>query len=143
MAPNTGALGTCSPCSGKAQWRRFEQAIDRAKESCAQSGNEPGHHFAGVGKMIELGRWHAERDRRHSHSENTVRSPLPPLTLQNQFAAIVEKVEGIKGRYQQSLADLETLYGALSQKVFAGGAGSVAGGVAGICRYGVTEFADR
>jgi len=44
----------------------------------------------------------------------------PPIELQNQFATIVEKVEGIKSRYQQSLADLETLYGALSQTAFKG-----------------------
>jgi len=46
--------------------------------------------------------------------------PIPPLELQNQFAAIVEKVEGLKSCYQQNLADLETLYGALSQKAFKG-----------------------
>ncbi|MBN1929770.1 MAG: type I restriction endonuclease [Chlorobiaceae bacterium] len=44
----------------------------------------------------------------------------PPLDLQNQFANIVEKVESIKSRYQQSLTDLETLYSALSQKAFKG-----------------------
>ncbi len=32
----------------------------------------------------------------------------------------MEKVEGIKAQYQQSLADLESLYGALSQKAFKG-----------------------
>lgn len=46
--------------------------------------------------------------------------PKPPIPLQNQFAAIVEKVEGLKSRYQQSLTDLEILYGALSQKAFKG-----------------------
>ncbi|NTV21524.1 MAG: hypothetical protein HGA57_09110 [Chlorobium limicola] len=45
---------------------------------------------------------------------------IPPIDLQNQFAAIVEKVESIKSRYQQSLTELETLYGALSQKAFKG-----------------------
>ena len=45
---------------------------------------------------------------------------IPPTDLQNQFAAIVEKVEGLKSRYQQSLTDLESLYGALSQKAFKG-----------------------
>ncbi len=45
---------------------------------------------------------------------------MPPIAIQNQFAVIVEKVEGIKSRYQQSLADLETLYGALSQQAFKG-----------------------
>ncbi|MDY0389617.1 MAG: restriction endonuclease subunit S [Desulfobulbus oligotrophicus] len=45
---------------------------------------------------------------------------VPPINLQNQFATIVEKVEALKSRYQQSLTDLETLYGALSQKAFKG-----------------------
>jgi len=44
----------------------------------------------------------------------------PPTDLQNQFAAIVEKVDTLKARYQQSLTDLERLYGALSQKAFKG-----------------------
>ncbi len=50
--------------------------------------------------------------------------PLPIIWPQNvereKFAAIVEEVEGLKSRYQQSLADLEKLYGALSQKAFKG-----------------------
>lgn len=45
---------------------------------------------------------------------------IPPIDLQNQFAAIVEKVDNLKSRYQQSLTDLENLYGALSQKAFKG-----------------------
>lgn len=44
----------------------------------------------------------------------------PPVELQNQFAEIVEKVEGIRSRYQQSLTDLDALYGALSQQAFKG-----------------------
>jgi type I restriction enzyme S subunit len=46
--------------------------------------------------------------------------PAPPTYLQIQFAAIVEKVEDLKSRYQQSLSDLQTIYGALSQKAFKG-----------------------
>lgn len=45
---------------------------------------------------------------------------IPPIDLQNLFAVIAEKVEGLKSRYQQSLAGLGTLYGALSQKAFKG-----------------------
>ena len=41
---------------GYSQWRRFEQAIDRAKTSCEQSGNDPDHHFAGAGKPITGGK---------------------------------------------------------------------------------------
>lgn len=44
----------------------------------------------------------------------------PPIDLQNQFSATFEKAEGIKSRYQQSLTDLEGLYGALSQQAFKG-----------------------
>jgi type I restriction enzyme S subunit len=50
----------------------------------------------------------------------TLSVPVPPIHLQNQFAAIVEKVECIKFRYQQSLTDLENLYSALSQRAFKG-----------------------
>ena len=46
--------------------------------------------------------------------------PYPPIKLQDQFVAIANKVESIKSRYQQSLTDLEALYGALSQKAFKG-----------------------
>jgi type I restriction enzyme S subunit len=46
--------------------------------------------------------------------------PVPPMDLQIKFAAIVEKIDGLKFRYQQSLTDLETLYGALSQQAFKG-----------------------
>ncbi|HSX37805.1 MAG TPA: hypothetical protein VLE95_03130, partial [Chlamydiales bacterium] len=34
---------------GYSQWRRFENAIEKAIESCKQSGNDPKHHFAGAG----------------------------------------------------------------------------------------------
>lgn len=44
----------------------------------------------------------------------------PPLDLQNQFARIVEKTEALKSQYQQSLQELENLYGSLSQKAFRG-----------------------
>jgi DNA-damage-inducible protein D len=40
---------------GYDQWRRFEDAIKRAMVSCERSGNVPGDHFAGAGKMVVLG----------------------------------------------------------------------------------------
>lgn len=44
----------------------------------------------------------------------------PPLPLQNQFAAIVEKIESLKAKYTLSLVELENLYGSLSQLAFKG-----------------------
>lgn len=49
-----------------------------------------------------------------------VRTIDVPFEEQKAFSAIVEKIEGIKSRYQQSLTDLEALYGALSQQAFKG-----------------------
>ncbi|OQY94039.1 MAG: hypothetical protein B6D37_09910 [Sphingobacteriales bacterium UTBCD1] len=46
--------------------------------------------------------------------------PCPPITLQTQFALIVEKTEALKSQYQQSLQELDNLYGSLSQKAFRG-----------------------
>lgn len=45
---------------------------------------------------------------------------IPPIKLQNQFALIVEKIEALKTQYQQSLQELENLYGSLSQRAFRG-----------------------
>ncbi len=44
----------------------------------------------------------------------------PSIKLQNDFAKIVSKSEVIKQRLKNSLADLENLYKALSQKIFNG-----------------------
>lgn len=44
------------PLLGYTQWRRFEDAIERAITSCRQSVNEPSYHFAGSGKPIPGGK---------------------------------------------------------------------------------------
>ena len=44
------------PLLGYSQWRRFEQAIERAITSCNASGNNSAHHFAGAGKPIPGGK---------------------------------------------------------------------------------------
>ena len=41
-------------CLGYATWRRFKEAIERAKESCESAGIEVSDHVAGTGKMIDL-----------------------------------------------------------------------------------------
>lgn len=45
---------------------------------------------------------------------------IPAFALQTQFAIIVEKVETLKSQYQQSLTELQNMYGVLSQKAFKG-----------------------
>lgn len=37
------------------QWRKFEGTIEKAKNSCKASGNRVTDHFAGAGKMVQIG----------------------------------------------------------------------------------------
>lgn len=46
--------------------------------------------------------------------------PVPPFELQEKFSFFVEKVKVIKTHYHQNLTEMESLYGALSQKAFKG-----------------------
>lgn len=46
---------------------------------------------------------------------------LPPIDLQIRYTKIVEKTEALKSQYRQSLAELENLYGSMSQRAFVGG----------------------
>ena len=43
------------PLLGYSQWRRFEDAVNRAITSCEKTGNNPQNHFAGAGKMVGIG----------------------------------------------------------------------------------------
>ena len=45
---------------------------------------------------------------------------LPPITLQNKFAKIVEKIETIKTKESKKLEHLETLHSSLMDKAFRG-----------------------
>lgn len=45
---------------------------------------------------------------------------FPPIELQNEFAQIAQKVEGLTSHFHRSLKELETVYGSLMQKAFSG-----------------------
>lgn len=43
------------PALEYSQWRRFADAIERAKIACEKSGHKVADHFAGAGKMVNVG----------------------------------------------------------------------------------------
>ena len=57
------------PCLGYSEWRKFENTLKQALESCKQSGNDPKNHFVGTDKMVQIGSqterrivdWHLSR----------------------------------------------------------------------------------
>ena len=46
--------------------------------------------------------------------------PVPPLDIQNRFAAIVEMVERQKNQLRVHLAELDTLFASLQARAFNG-----------------------
>jgi type I restriction enzyme, S subunit len=75
---------------------------------------------SGKRQMFKAGKTTSGLNTISSKNVKNTQIRLPPITLQNQFATIVEKVEIIKAKYQASLEELENLYGSLSQKAFKG-----------------------
>ncbi len=51
---------------------------------------------------------------------NNIEIILPPLPLQNKFAARVEKIEQQKNLLEQSLKELENNFNSLMQRAFKG-----------------------
>lgn len=50
----------------------------------------------------------------------SIKMKLPPVEMQNKYGEIFQKTEALKSQYQQSLQELENLYGSLSQRAFKG-----------------------
>ncbi|ATG89823.1 DNA damage-inducible protein D [Methylomonas koyamae] len=98
---------------GYSQWRRFEQAIERAISSCNESGNTPAYHFAGAGKPITGGKgavqvvddYHLSRFACYLIAQNG--DPRKPeIAAAQQYFAIQTRKQELS---EQLAADLERL----------------------------------
>lgn len=99
------------PCLGYSQWRSFENAIQKAVESCKQSGNNPEHHFAGARKPIpggygavqEVNDYHLSRFACYLIAQNGDPRKLQIAHAQKYFAIQTRRQEVS----EQMAADLE------------------------------------
>ena len=91
------------------QWRRFEDAIERAKKACQNSGFAVANHFADVGKMVQLG----SGSQRNVHDYQLSRYACY-LTVMNgdprkQVIAVAQTYFAVKTRQQELIENYEEL----------------------------------
>ncbi len=100
-------------CLGYSEWRKFETTIQKAIDSCKQSGNEPENHFVGADKMVQIGSqtdrkvkdWHLSRFACYLIAQNG--DPRKPEIAQAQkYFAIQTRKQELS---EENAADLERL----------------------------------
>ena len=100
-------------CLGYSKWQKFELAIQKAMESCKQSGNDPQNHFTRAGKMVEIGSqtkreiedWNISRFACYLIAQNGD-SRKPEIAQAQKYFAIQTRRQEIS---DQMAADLERL----------------------------------
>jgi DNA-damage-inducible protein D len=98
---------------GYQTWRRFEEVVRKAVTACQKSGYDPKDHFAGVGKMVPLGKgaqrqvddYMLTRYACYLIAQNGDPSKDPIAFAQTYFAVQTRKQELI----EQRLAEVERL----------------------------------
>lgn len=71
-----------------------------------------------VGKERVLGKFHGATIGGITKDFALIEIPLPPLELQERFAAEVERVEALKTTVRDGIAETQTLFDALTQRYF-------------------------
>lgn len=102
-------------CLGYSEWRKFENALGKALESCKQSGNNPKNHFVGADKMVQIGSqterkvadWHLSRFACYLIAQNG--DPRKPQIAQAQkYFAIQARRQELSDQMAADLERLET-----------------------------------
>jgi DNA-damage-inducible protein D len=103
------------PLLGYSKWQRFENALEKAMQSCKQSGNDPKHHFTGAGNPIINGKgrsqviedYHLSRFACYLIAQNG--DPRKPeIARAQKYFAIQTRRQEISDQMAADLARLET-----------------------------------
>lgn len=100
-------------CLGYAEWRKFENTLKKAIESCKQSGNAYENHFVGADKMVQIGSqtdrqvadWHLSRFACYLIAQNGD-SRKPEIAEAQKYFAIQTRRQELS---DAAAADLERL----------------------------------
>lgn len=99
------------------QWRRFEQTIERAKESCRNSNISIDNHFADVGKIVKAGATNKDiRDIKLTRyacyliAQNGDSRKKAIALAQTYFAVQTRKQELTRQEYERLSEDEKRLY---------------------------------
>lgn len=91
------------------QWRRFRDVIGRAEIACENSGNNVADHFAGVGKMVDIG-----SDSKREIDDYELSRYACYLIVMNgdsrkEVIAVGQTYFAVKARQQELIEDYEKL----------------------------------
>ena len=121
-------------CLGYSTWQRFASSLERAMESCKQSGNDPQNHFSSAAKMVgigsgthrELDDYHLSRFACYLIAQNG--DPRKPAIAQAQkYFAIQTRRQEISDQMAADLERLETRHQASAEFKALSGAAREAG----------------
>lgn len=91
------------------QWRRFAEAIERAKTACANSGHDVADHFAEVGKMVEIGSGTKRNVEDYELSRYACYLIVMNGDPRKEVIALGQTYFAVKTRQQELIEDYETL----------------------------------
>jgi len=105
------------PLLGYKTWRRFQDAVERARGSCITAGEDDKYHFADAGKMITIGSGTVRETEREVHDFELTRYAcyliaqngdprIPEIAFSQMYFAIQTRKQEV---IEQNIAEIERL----------------------------------
>jgi len=121
---NINEIGRCSIWNAQIKICLHQNHLIRVRVDKSKTTSTYVSHYinspSGKQQMFKAGKTTSGLNTISSKVVKEIKILIPPISLQNQFAQIVQKTEALKVQYKASLEELQNVYGALSQKAFKG-----------------------